>query len=275
MSRTIDWPAQEIWQAVVTQLPEFSVEIVPQIDSTNSELMRRARAGRLEPVLLVAEQQNAGRGRLGRHWFSTAMASVGATPGCLTFSIGLAMEPRDWSGLSLAVGLSVVESLHPDLGLKWPNDVWWQGRKLAGILIETVSVPGARYAVIGVGINIDQPTAGDFSTQPAWLAELMPETNAAQALLRIAPALMRRLKAFEASGFAPLQQRFRQRDVLAQQLVTLSDGTSGLALGVDEVGALLVQTEQGLKRIASAEVSLRPASSTVVENRQRVIKNSG
>jgi BirA family biotin operon repressor/biotin-[acetyl-CoA-carboxylase] ligase len=62
------WPAEAIWEAVAPSLPGFTVEVLPEIDSTNTELMRRARAGRLEPVLLVAEQQSAGRGRLGRQW---------------------------------------------------------------------------------------------------------------------------------------------------------------------------------------------------------------
>ena len=94
--------------------------------------MRRARAGRLEPVLLVAETQTAGRGRLGRQWHSGARAGE-----VLTFSLGMPLRMADWSGLSLAVGVSVAQSLHPSLQLKWPNDVWLQERKLAGILIET------------------------------------------------------------------------------------------------------------------------------------------
>ena len=131
------WPAEVIWESVVTDHPGFSVEVLAQIDSTNSELMRRARAGRLEPVLLVAEQQTAGRGRLGRQWFSGTETSVAASS--LTFSLGLPLAPQNWSGLSLAVGLSIAQSLHPDLRLKWPNDIWWHGRKLAGILLETAS----------------------------------------------------------------------------------------------------------------------------------------
>lgn len=258
MPSAIEWPAQQIRQAVHADLPGLSVEVVPQIDSTNSELMRRARAGRLEPVLLVAEHQSAGRGRLGRHWFSAAGTSVGATPHCLTFSIGLVMSPRNWSGLSLAVGVSLAESLHPDLVLKWPNDILWQQRKLAGILIETATLPDTRYAVIGVGINLDQPSSGAFDTPPAWLGELLPGVDAAQTLLRIAPALGRTLKTFETTGFAPFQSRFRQRDALEQRPVTLSDGTVGIALGVDQDGALKVQSAHGLKTVVSAEVSLRP-----------------
>ncbi|MEN9468084.1 MAG: hypothetical protein RL081_2085, partial [Pseudomonadota bacterium] len=147
----IKWPAEAIWEAVSPLLPGFTVEVLPQIDSTNTELMRRARAGQIEPVLLVAERQTAGRGRLGRDWSSDTQAQ-GRT---LTFSLGLPLTPADWSGLSLAVGLSVVQSLHPQLRLKWPNDVWLGDRKVAGILIETASVGQDRYVVIGIGINIE------------------------------------------------------------------------------------------------------------------------
>ena len=128
----IKWPAEAIWEAVVPLLPGFTVEVLPQVDSTNSELMRRARDGLTEPVLLVAEAQTAGRGRLGRSWASQPGDS-------LTFSLGLPLAPVDWSGLSLAVGVSVAQSLHPQLQLKWPNDVWLQDRKLGGILIETAT----------------------------------------------------------------------------------------------------------------------------------------
>ena len=185
----IRWPAEAIWQAVEPVLSGFTVEILPEIDSTNTELMRRFRgrladsAGgravepRTEPTLLVAEQQTAGRGRLGRQWQSQRAAS-------LMFSLGMALQPKEWSGLSLVVGISLAESLSalsaaapgacapqldlhtPEIGLKWPNDLWLtdaartpasarQGeRKLGGILVETASGDGIRYVVIGVGINI-------------------------------------------------------------------------------------------------------------------------
>lgn len=261
MDSPIHWPAEAIWEAVVPDLPGFSVEVLPQLDSTNSELMRRARAARLEPVLLVAERQTAGRGRLGRDWHSEADAGASrSSGGSLTFSLGLPLAPLDWSGLSLAVGLSVAQSLHPELRLKWPNDVWLQERKLAGILIETASVGGSaatRYAVVGVGINIGPRAASGLATPPAWLREVLPGIDAPEALLRIAAPLVQAIKAFEARGFAPLQSRFNARDALGGLPVTLSDGLCGTALGVDGVGALRVQTAQGLQSIASAEVSVR------------------
>ena len=92
----LHWPAEALWEALHPLLPGFSVEVLPEIDSTNSELTRRARAGQCDPVLLVAERQNAGRGRLGKPWHS-------GTGDALTFSLGLPLAPRDWSGLSLAV----------------------------------------------------------------------------------------------------------------------------------------------------------------------------
>lgn len=248
------WPAEAIWEAVVPALPGFTVEVLPQLDSTNTELMRRARAGRLEPVLLVAEEQTAGRGRLGRQWNS------GARPGdVLMFSLGLPLQMIDWSGLSLAAGLSVVQSLHPDLQLKWPNDVWLGDRKLAGILIETTQVHDARYAVIGAGINITPRDGAGLATPPAWLQEVEPGMTAPQALQRVVPALVRAVQRFEAQGWAPFQAAYAARDALAGREVVLSDGTSGQARGVDGQGALLVHTSGGLKKISSAEVSVRPS----------------
>ncbi len=140
------WPAEALWEAIAPQWPGFTVEVLPRIDSTNTELMRRARAGQCEPILLVAEEQTAGRGRLGRQW-------QGQPGDSLMFSLGLPLAPQDWSGLSLAVGVSVAESLQavlpplgsgqPRLCLKWPNDLWLcdgrSDRKLGGILVETAN----------------------------------------------------------------------------------------------------------------------------------------
>ena len=249
------WPAEAIWEAVAPILPGFTVEVLPQLDSTNTELMRRARAGRLEPVLLVAEEQTAGRGRLGRQWNS------GARPGdVLMFSLGLPLQMADWSGLSLAVGLSVAQSLHPDLQLKWPNDVWLADRKLAGILIETAQIDDARYAVIGVGINITPRDAAGLATPPAWLQELEPGVAAPQVLQRVAAALVGDVQHFETQGWGPFQPAYATRDALAGREVILSDGTTGQARGVDGSGALLVHTAAGLKKISSAEVSVRPSN---------------
>ena len=277
MTAPIRWPAEAVWEAVAQLLPGFTVEVLPSIDSTNTELMRRARAGQTEPTLLVAEQQTAGRGRLGRVWQS----DVGAS---LMLSLGLPMAPRDWSGLSLAVGVSVAESLQPTLpplepgqppriGLKWPNDLWLSGdRKLGGILVETASFvapqaahpttthgTAARYVVVGIGINVLPRSGEGMSMPPGSLQDVEPDLDAPAALLRIVPPLVAMLQGFEACGFAPVQPRFAARDVLQGRPVTLSDGQTGTAHGVGEDGALLVHTAQGMQAVTSAEISVRPA----------------
>jgi BirA family biotin operon repressor/biotin-[acetyl-CoA-carboxylase] ligase len=252
----IRWPAEAIWQAVEPLLPGFTVEVLPEIDSSNTELMRRARAGQTEPVLLVAERQSAGRGRLGRAWQSAAGES-------LTFSLGLPLAPDGWAGLSLAVGVGVAESLHPRIRLKWPNDLWLDDRKLAGILIETAGTGGsgaARYAVVGIGINIAPRAAVGLSTPPAALQELDPAADAPATLLRIAEPLVRTLQAFELAGFGPFQARFQAIDALRDRAVALSDGTTGTAHGLTEDGSLLVHTAAGMQAISSSEVSVRPAT---------------
>ncbi|MEO7941103.1 MAG: biotin--[acetyl-CoA-carboxylase] ligase [Burkholderiaceae bacterium] len=259
-----DWPIQALLQAVGQVAPDCAVEVVRHLGSTNTELMRRARDGASSPVLLVAQQQTAGRGRLGRTWHSEATAQPATTPAkstdapALTFSISMPFSPQEWSGLSLAVGVSVAAALHPALGLKWPNDIWLADRKLAGILIETAAIGNSRYVVVGVGINIAPRNAAGLSTPPACLQEVLPQVDAPAALLRVAPALLLALRQFEAQGFAPFHAAFGARDVLRDRQVQLSDGACGQACGVDERGALLVHTSGGMTRVNSAEVSVRP-----------------
>lgn len=270
----LPWPVEALKMTIAPALPGLTVEVLAEVDSSNSELMRRFKSPSplRRPLLLVAEQQSAGRGRLGRSWQSQRADS-------LTFSLGLSLQPQDWSGLSLAVGVSVAESLAPltegsdyRIGLKWPNDVWLCGpegeRKLAGILVETGSWEGQRYVVIGVGVNV-RPVAVPVSAPspnpqaqaaiaPACLQDFAPGIDAAQALLHIAPRLVQAVQAFEQFGFTPFQARFARYDVLEGRMVSLSDAGQGTAHGVTEDGALLVLTALGMKTVTSSEVSVRP-----------------
>lgn len=262
--------AENLWLAIAPSVPGFTVEILPSVDSTNSELMRRARTGLIDPVLLAADEQTAGRGRMGKEWHSSRVAGQS-----LTFSLAMPLAPADWSGLSLAVGVSIAESLHPDVRLKWPNDVWFQGRKLGGILVETAHMgqgAGApRLVVAGVGINIARPAtaslpqpdaatvAGMAPVAPAGLAELCVGQTAGETLEAVAPALARDLQRFAAHGFSAFATRFAQRDALAGRPVRLSDGREGVANGVDATGALQLKLESGdTVSVTSAEVSVRP-----------------
>lgn len=266
MADTLTHHAEAVWQTVVPTLPGFTVEVLPSIDSTSSELMRRARGGLMEPVLLTAEDQTAGRGRLGKGWHSRPGQS-------LTFSLALPLAPVSWSGLSLAVGVSLAHSLHPDVRLKWPNDLWLHQRKLGGILVETASTgeatQGQRMVVIGVGINIARPEISAVAAlapegsavaamAPAGLAEVLVGITPGEALERVAPALVQDVLAFASQGFGAFAQRFAQLDMLQGQTVQLSDGSRGTACGVNDDGALQVLTDQGMQTVTSAEVSVRP-----------------
>lgn len=264
--RSLTSQAEGVWQAVVADLPAFTVEVLPSVDSTNSELMRRARSGDAGPQLLLALEQTAGRGRRGKAWISQPGAS-------LTFSLGLPFSPTDWSGLSLAVGVSLAESLHPDVRLKWPNDLWWNGRKLGGILVETASLGEQRYLVVGVGLNMRTPVlppASDLpqvegecalpAVPPVGLDEVQgaPAADAGVALAAVLPALVRDVLRFEREGFGAFMDRFGRRDALLGLPVSVSDGRQGTAAGVAPGGELRLTTLDGVQTVTSAEVSVRP-----------------
>ncbi len=291
------WNAPALWAQLETRLPGLSVEVLARAPSTNTVLLERARAapngrgldtpgatdrvGRrqadMQPCLLVAEHQTAGRGRLGRGWRSARGAS-------LTFSLALPLAPADWSGLSLAVGVALADALQPataptlpSIVLKWPNDLWLAppadqgppadgslGRKLGGILIETLASGRQRLAVIGVGLNVaplPEPLPADLHGRMASLAEIDPGASAPAVLARIALPLVDALQAFERDGFAPFAARYAARDVLCGQPVrtTAAGAPEGTARGVDAHGALLVDAADGRHTIASGEVSVRPA----------------
>ena len=259
------WPVEDLQRTLEPLLAGITIEVMTEVDSTNSELMRRIRQGQHAPLLLVAERQSAGRGRQGRTWLSHTDPDGQPHPqASLTFSLGLALQRGDLSGLSLAVGLALAEALHPGIGLKWPNDLWWESQKLGGILIETANQGSQRFAVIGVGLNLTQPQANNLRTPAAGLRQLFPGLDAAALLSRVALPLVQALVNFEASGFAPLQAAFTSRDILRGKALVCSDGRSGTGAGVDTRGALLLHTAQGLEAVLSDEVSVRPAPNSAL-----------
>jgi BirA family biotin operon repressor/biotin-[acetyl-CoA-carboxylase] ligase len=142
----------------------------------------------------------------------------------------------------LAVGVAVARSLHPSIRLKWPNDLWWNARKLGGILIETTPMPqvgsyagGGLYVVIGVGLNVFPRSSEGLHTPPVSLQEieqdcqekhLAPLLDAAGALQRIIPVLVQALEQFRVQGFAPFVDEFLARDALSGLEVTVRPGAS-------------------------------------------------
>lgn len=276
MAEHQQWGVEALWQDLEPLLPGMSIEVLARVESTNTALLERVRGdarhpfepspyGRrahdLQPCLLVAEHQTHGRGRMGRSWHSAAGAS-------LTFSLGLPMTLADWSGLSLAVGCAIADALEPPteaaprLQLKWPNDIWLDGRKLGGVLIETVPAGGQRMVVVGVGLNVGaqvQAAEAQFYTGFACLAELQPELTAPVALARVARPLIEALLGFPAKGFAGWRDAYARRDMLRGRQVT-AGALEGVAQGVNAQGELLLQTATGLQTVAGGEVSVRLAS---------------
>ncbi|MSQ57023.1 MAG: biotin--[acetyl-CoA-carboxylase] ligase [Limnohabitans sp.] len=261
----INWPKTQLKQEIEQILPDMAIEMVDSIDSTNDELMRRIRSGNTTPTLLMAQYQTAGKGRHANPWH--------AKPGeCLMFSLCLPMDPLSWSGLSLVVGLSIVQSLDPDqqlgLKLKWPNDIWMGSvnapKKLAGILIETamptVRTTLARSVVVGVGINIATPTHDCMRIEPIGFQELESNITAPDLLLRLARTLIQDILSFAQTGFSILQDHFHKRDILFMQEISLSDGRIGVAMGVDNHGQLKVQGDSELWLINSSEIQIRSRS---------------
>jgi len=244
----------------------FDVDVVASCDSTNSALLRQAEAGAPSGRVLVAEVQTAGRGRRGRHWVSASADS-------LTFSLlwRFPLPINRLSGLSLAVGVAVSRALEA-LGavgvcLKWPNDILLRqadgDAKLAGILIELQADRRGVCTVIGIGLNLRLP--GDEVPQPAaGLAQAMSQLPGRTELLaELLRQLALTLDAFAVDGLPSCKTDWLARHAWQDAPVTLLDAEQpprhGLCRGVDDEGALLLETASGLERILSGDVSLRRA----------------
>ena len=241
----------------------FTVETVGQTGSTNDDLVARARTGGPGGLVRVAEVQTAGRGRRQRSWYS-------APGGALTFSLLWVFSGGSGalSGLPLAVGVSLIRSLQAfnlqSVQLKWPNDLLWQQRKLGGVLIETCNTGDNEVsAVIGIGLNlrlsrsvaerIDQP-ASDLEA-----AGLGVERN--ELLARLLIDLKGVLELFSREGFAPLRPEWERLHAYHDKMVRLEMGgekqVEGRVVGVDEYGALVLETASGKRVFHAGELSLR------------------
>ena len=263
----LPWPTQLLEVADIKaqlEIPDQGpLEVHWELDSTSSELARR-QASLSDLSVMLAEGQQAGRGRRGRTWLSPPGLNIYLSR-LKRFEHGFA----GLSGLSLTVGVAVAQALEDvgavGLGLKWPNDVQVGGCKLAGILVElSGEYQGPCVAIVGVGINVRLPPAmREEIEQPVTdLAEVChgdpPDRNlvAARLVTRLRAALCR----FETDGFAAFVDDYARLDLLRDKALRLdsAQGTfEGIGAGVDAQGALLVHTRQGEVRVDSAEVTVR------------------
>lgn len=233
-------------------------------DSTNSDALAWLKGGGTGMGLFLAEQQVAGRGRRGRHWTSPLARNI-----YLSLVWPCLEVARLQEGLSLVTALSIIRTLRDSglagmegLQVKWPNDIWLAGGKLAGILLELQSLGrGAGHVVIGVGINISMRPADRAGIEQP-VSDLVSQGNAGVDRNRLVAALLAQLDAdlrlFASHGFAVFRNRWQEVDMLADQPVELSSGRvirTGVARGVSEYGAIRVETATGLELITGGEVA--------------------
>jgi BirA family biotin operon repressor/biotin-[acetyl-CoA-carboxylase] ligase len=249
--------------------PALQVELVDQLDSTSTELLRRSQRRDIHGAVLAAEWQTAGRGRRGRTW--TAVAG-----GSLTFSLGWRFEQGAGflAGLSLAVGVAVARALEKEgydgVELKWPNDLIYRHHKLGGILVElNGDALGPSTVVVGVGLNVRLPRemkkdiAQAVTDLGAVAGRGAPPIDRNRLFARVAPEVATTLERYAEGGFAAFAPEWQQRHAYQGKPVKLilPDGAAvkGTVAGVDASGALVLADGPRRSRFLSGEISLRRA----------------
>jgi BirA family biotin operon repressor/biotin-[acetyl-CoA-carboxylase] ligase len=243
------------------------LELLFEVDSTNTRLLGRAPPPAGSADAICCEIQHAGRGRRGRRWIAPFGSGI-ALSVAWTFPDGARTLPA----LSLAVGVAVARATMRagarGATLKWPNDIWFEERKLGGVLIELrAEASGPAHVVIGVGLNVRLSAAarGEIEAGGACIAAVADACAAAPSRNVLAGAILDELLSmlgqFEREGFAAFRDAWMALDSLNGRpaRVLLSDAIRvGTARGVDEEGALLLETRDGMQRFVSGEASLRP-----------------
>jgi BirA family transcriptional regulator, biotin operon repressor / biotin---[acetyl-CoA-carboxylase] ligase len=209
-------------------------------DSTNERARELAARGAPHGTLVTAAEQSAGRGRQGRTW--------AAPPGKALLCTVVVRDPPRL--LPLAAGVAVAQTIGPDAGLKWPNDVLLAGGKVAGILVE--SRPQERWAVVGIGLNV----ALDERDLPAGAVSLGLGQDAVEPTLE---RLLASLERWTSADQAEVLNAIRERDALLGQPVRWAGG-EGRGAGIDDDGRLVVETEDGRVALDAGEVHLLRAS---------------
>jgi len=244
------------------------LEVLEQVDSTNLELLRQAQAGATGGRVCVAEAQSGGRGRRGRGWVATPYRNI-------LFSIAWRFEAGSAriGGLSLAAGVAVLRALRAqgieDAALKWPNDIVWKGRKLAGLLIDVRGeAAGPMLAVVGLGLNVqlDARARARIDQPCVDLAEIsgrVPDRN--RLVAQLVRELAMALREFERAGFAAFRDEWQRHHYFASKRVglTRTDAPTlyGTVVGVDDQGALLLRDAHGrVQAFHSGEISVRLAA---------------
>ena len=253
----------------------WTLESIDQSPSTNEDLMVRWRAGELwEPIARKAITQTSGKGRLGRAWISHAKQA-------LTFSVAYPFKKRiaELSGLSLACGLAVIKGIsqasgisqqdlkNAGLGLKWPNDIFLNDKKLAGMLLEGGQLDASQstWIVIGIGINLtaDESLENSIKRPIASLDQIsqIKSMDADVLWLAILKELAKTIEVFEQHSFVKFQDEWNSWDIYTNQNCAIVQNeqiqSEGLERGVDAEGHLLIESDNKIQKVISGDVSLK------------------
>ena len=254
-------PIELLDREKIEELSSKKVELIPVIDSTNQYLMDRIE--RLDSgSVCMAEYQSQGRGRRGRQWISPFGSNLYLS---MYWRLDAGMAAA--MGLSLVVGVAVVEALESmgvdGVKLKWPNDLYYQDKKLAGILVEmNGQAGGAANLVIGMGMNISMPESVEGIDQP-WVTlsevtDKLPERNLLAATL--INAWEQALTDYEYKGMQGFTEKWNRLDNYMNRPAKLVMGNreiSGIVRGINEQGAILLETGNGIESFIGGEISLR------------------
>lgn len=248
-------------EKIIANLPEGNITVLSVIDSTNQYLLDRISELKSGDAC-VAEYQHAGRGRRGRQWVSPFGANL-----YLSMFWRLEQGPAAAMGLSLVIGIVMAEVLQQlgaaDIRVKWPNDLYLQDRKLAGILVELTGKTGdAAQLVIGAGINLAMRESNSQAINQGWInlqeAGVVIDRNQLSAMLL--RHLRQALREFEVEGLSPFIKRWNQLDNFKDREVKLLIGDQeiyGIARGIDAQGGLLLERDGVIKPFIGGEISLR------------------
>ncbi len=255
---------EEIRAGLSTQLLGQQIVHFYDTSSTNNEAKRLAADEAVEGTIIVSEAQTLGRGRLNRGWFSPPGGGV-----WVSVILRPPFPPQEAPKCTLLAAVATVEAIREasglECGIKWPNDIFWQGRKVVGILTEmSAEMDAINYVVLGIGINVGL-TEADF---PEELREIVAsvsmgagrEVSRVELLQKLLARLEYWYQLVKKEGFAPVLEAWRRESVTLGQPVRVLAGEEtydGVAEELAEDGSLLVRTESGLRRVLAGDVSLR------------------
>lgn len=255
---------EEIRAGLATQLLGKQIVHFYDTSSTNNEAKRLAADDAVEGTIVVSEAQTLGRGRLNRGWFSPPGGGV-----WVSVILRPPFPPQEAPKCTLMAAVATVEAIREasglNCGIKWPNDILWQGRKLVGILTEmSAEMDAINFVVLGIGINVSLQES-DFPEELRNIGASVSmgaerEVSRVEVLQKLLERLEYWYQVVKQEGFEPVLEAWRRESVTLGQPVRVLAGEEtydGVAEELAEDGSLLVRTEKGLRRVLAGDVSLR------------------